>query len=357
MQHHQHHWQIKFVGAGLALVALAGLSGCGKSARSTFTDGYFKETGTHTKTQFSMDIKNLSLTDATSQKTLNSVFGTGKISMTMLLNQKKNQLSLDGKYKKMAGGVIIANDKAYISGDLVASALKAESGSAESGMSFDTASLNKLKGKYLVEKDTDNAFNFKASDSKSDIAFSKAVRKAWMTDFNNFDNKTFKKNGNEITHRLTAKDVTTLSNTYNKVAKSKKSYKDNKVSKSDIKDMKDALKNFKITLGYNTKSNKETVKVVGSDKTDGLKHINVVTQVKSVNTKENVKVPSKANTITEADVEAAIQPKMSNKTFQSILKEYKQLPKASQKSYLNEMKDDKSYFTDSQWQQLQKMAK
>lgn len=355
MQHHQHHWQIRILGAGVMLLALAGLSGCGKSARSTFTEAYFKDTGTHTKTQLSMQVKDMTLTDASSQKALKSVLGTCKASMTMLLNQKKNQLSIIGKYQKIAGAVIIANNKAYISGNLVATAAASEATSGSS-VTYDKSALNKLKGKYLAVSDTDYNYNLN-TDSKQDIAFTKAVRKAWIADFNKFDTDSFKKNGNVITHRVTAKDVTTLADSYNKVVKSKKAYKQNTVSKDDISDFKTYLKKFKVILGYNTKSDEETVKLTGGDSTSGIKHINVITTLKTASTKQNVKVPSTANTISESDVEAALQPKMSDKTFNSIMKTYKQLPKASRRSYMSEMKDEKDYFTDSQWQQMEKLAK
>lgn len=347
------------LGTGFAVAVLLGLSGCGKSAQSQFTDSFFKEASDHSKSTISMQIKDMQLTDSSSSSNseVKSMLGKGKLNLTMIMNRPKNQVALSGDYDKIAGGVIVTNKKVYVSGDLIASVTKAESKLSTSGATFDQDAIDQLKGKYMAEDLDTKDLKVSTKDTKETLAFQKAVTKAMKDDYNKFDKDSFKKKGDVITHKLTVKELTTLLNSYNTVAKSKKAYKDNKLSKSDIKEAKDWLKHYSVTMSDDTKTDHQTVQIKGGDKADGVKNLNVIVKTKTTATKQNVKVPSKSDVVTEKAVQKALTPKMSNSSFQSIFKSYKQLPKASRKQYLDTMKDTKEYFTDEQWKQMSDLAK
>lgn len=347
---------IKGVVAGLVVIGLLGLSGCGKSIQSQFSDAFFKSAADHSKTTMSVQVKDLKTTTS-SAASLTKLMSNNKLKLSFIVDRAKNTMQLSGGDDKNTGGIIIAKDKAYVSGDLIAAMTRAGSQANSASSSFDQGALNKLKGKYLVEKASATDLKVNTSDAKETIAFQQDVTKAIKDKYAHFDKASYKQKGNVISHKVTVKETGVLAKAYNQVANSKKAYKENKLSKSDINDIKDWIKHYQVKMSVNTKTDQQTIQIKGADKADGVQSLNLLVNAKSAATKQNVKVPAKSDLITEKDVADAIQPKISDSSFNTILKSYKRLPKASKQQYLDTMKSNKDYFTTEQWQQLTDLAK
>lgn len=351
----KHRLRVTIATLGIISVTSLGLAGCGKSAQSQFTDAYFKETGDHTKSTTTLKLNAFKPTVDSTQ--VAKLFNKGSLTLTGITDRKKGQLSLAGKYKQITGKVVVTPKKIYISGDLIAAIAESPIESSAYTPNFDKAALSKIKGKYLTEKISDSNLPLNDKDTKETLAFQKTVGKAVKTDFDNFKKDTFKEKDGVISHQLTTGELTTILNSYNKVANSKKAYKDNKLSKNDISQAKDALKHYKITLKLDTKKKQEIMQVKGSDKANGISNLDASLLTKTVSTNEKVQVPSKSEELSTTDLQKAMQPKMSDSSFKSIFKTYKSLSVSSRKQYLKSMKSNRDYFTDKQWQQMSDLAK
>lgn len=376
----------------LGLILLLVVSGCGgKDPREEMTQSLSKYTNKQEAAgKFEMKIKKLETSNTSSTTTTSSAYTSAivkqmkdaKLSGDYNTNGKTTEINLKLQAMGMEVPVTVVGDKknAYISTDFISTVYKFVA-KMNQGVTLDQTELAKLDGKFISAQDaakqsSNGQITAKKGDQKAAADFFKDFQKELKKYVKKLDKKTFKTDGDVITHTFTKSEIIDLSKLMEKTAGSKKEYADIKkgLSSKDVKKQLESFKKFTIKLSVNKKTNKINMLYTVEPKEDNsIKSLVLTFTITPGKYKSAPELPDAANILTSEKVQTILQAatgqtqtqaqtqtqtKISDQQFKQLLNQIKKA-KASGQTITEAKKTQflqtyKSYLTDKQYKQLKK---
>lgn len=317
------------------MLGVIGLVACKNDTRKEFTKAFYTVNNKEfNSAKFNMSIKKL---DMQTSDTTNSPY------INILTNQIEN-LKIDGSYvideeeeayqmeinikflgQKVPIQLVGQKEKSYLSTSFVANLLEIAK-SFQLPLDISTSNLEKLDGKYMniqetgeslvAEKTADSTNPFNTINPASEDT-SKIITELQKT-IESFDENSFKKEGDKITHTFTKKEILKLMEGIKKVAKEEKDTDSEKEINDAINSMNDTYEKLDIKTSIDTKTNsidcEMAMTTVSSENNDGQISLTIAFSVQPQKNKQKINLPNKEDILSQDQVNEILAEIINSQT-------------------------------------------
>lgn len=319
----------------MIMLGVIGLVACKNDTRKEFTKAFYTVNNKEfNSAKFNMSIKKL---DMQTSDTTNSPY------INILTNQIEN-LKIDGSYvideeeeayqmeinikflgQKVPIQLVGQKEKSYLSTSFVANLLEIAK-SFQLPLDISTSNLEKLDGKYMniqetgeslvAEKTADSTNPFNTINPASEDT-SKIITELQKT-IESFDENSFKKEGDKITHTFTKKEILKLMEGIKKVAKEEKDTDSEKEINDAINSMNDTYEKLDIKTSIDTKTNsidcEMAMTTVSSENNDGQISLTIAFSVQPQKNKQKINLPNKEDILSQDQVNEILAEIINSQT-------------------------------------------